>query len=115
MKTQARKTTLADWNAEGAALFGPDQTAWRFVCPCCGHIAAMTDWQAAGAPSDAVGFSCVGRWTAAPRRAFGKGPGPCDYAGGGLFGLNPVSVVTPEGSAVAVFEFARDTPEGGAR
>ncbi|MBA9071867.1 hypothetical protein FHR71_005660, partial [Methylobacterium sp. RAS18] len=32
--------------------------------------------------------------------------GPCNYAGGGLFKLNPVIVTGPDGSEHAMFDFA---------
>lgn len=84
--------THAEFFGEATRRFGPDQHDWRFVCPCCGHEARAADWLAAGAPQSAIGFSCVGRWSGAPRDAFGEGPGPCNYAGGGLFELNPMDV-----------------------
>lgn len=98
------KFTHEQWEAEGTRRFGPDQMAWRFVCPVCGHIASVADYKAAGAPVGAVAFSCIGRYLPNPREAFGgKGPGPCNYTGGGLFGLNPVAI---EGRASNVFAFA---------
>ena len=101
------KMTLAEWREEGKRRFGPDQLQWRFICPSCGHIASTQDWKDAGAPVEAVAFSCVGRWSGALRRAFnGHGKGPCDYAGGGLFGLNPVQVIVDGGAVRATFEFA---------
>lgn len=108
--------TVAEWRAEGVRLFGEDMFAWRFVCPCCGHVAKVADWRDAGAPEGAVAFSCVGRWTGG-----GTGAGffvaregdpqkaptvPCNYAGGGLFGLNPVEVIDPDGIHRHVFAFA---------
>lgn len=85
--------TRDEWQAEGERRFGPDLITWRFVCPVCGHVATPRDWQEAGAPQTAVAFSCVGRWSLRNRPALGgSGPGPCDYAGGGLFRLNPVEV-----------------------
>lgn len=84
--------TLGEWHADGVRRFGPDEMAWRFVCPACGHVATTADWKAAGAPETTVAFSCVGRWAGEKREAFGDGPGPCNYAGGGLIGLNPVAV-----------------------
>jgi hypothetical protein len=82
-----------EWVADGVRRFGADRFTWPFVCPACGHVATATDWRRAGAPDSAIAFSCIGRWLAAkPRDAFEKGPGPCDYAGGGLIGLNPVEV-----------------------
>jgi len=85
--------THAEWMAKGTELFGSDQMNWKFVCPCCGFIQTAEDYKAAGASSDAVAFSCVGRWAGSKREALGaKGKGPCNYAGGGLFRLNPVLV-----------------------
>lgn len=97
------------WVAEGTRLFGEDQLNWRFICPSCGHIAAVRDWKDAGAPVSAVAFSCVGRWCgddeSTAKAAFKKAGGPCNYAGGGLMGLNPVAVDAP-GGLMHVFQFA---------
>jgi hypothetical protein len=87
-----RTLTHEEWVAEGTRLFGPDTMQWRFVCPVCGYIATGNEWLAAGAPAGAIGFSCVGRWTGGRGAFEGNGPGPCNYAGGGLFHLNPVRV-----------------------
>jgi len=93
------------WRAEAVRLFGPDPMAWRFECPVCHHIASLKDWMDAGAPESAAAFSCLGRWTGADRQAFGGGKkkGPCNYAGGGLFKLNPVAIT---GVPHNVFAFA---------
>ena len=112
-RTRASVTQDA-WVAAGRERYGDDQDAWRFRCPSCGHVAAVSDWRAAGAPMGAVAFSCVGRWdesvTAerAAANAFKGRGGPCNYAGGGLFGLNPVDVDGHD-----VFDFA-DRPLAGA-
>ena len=95
----------AEWHAEGVRLFGDDEMQWRFECPACGHVATVQDYKDAGASVEAVAFSCVGRWMENPRDAFGEGEGPCNYAGGGLIGLNPVII---EGRAGRVFDFAVD-------
>ena len=90
--------TRDDWEAEGVRRFGEDRMRWAFVCPICGHVATVRDYKDAGAPGGAVGFSCVGRWSREKRQAFGgvgageERPGPCDYAGGGLFMMNPLEV-----------------------
>lgn len=84
--------TVDEWRAEALRLFGPDEMKWRFKCPACGHEASVQDWKDAGASSKQVAFSCVGRHMEDPRDAFSRGPGPCNYAGGGLFGLNPMKV-----------------------
>ena len=105
-KSPSRKLTHAEWTAEAEKRFGTGAMKWRFVCPVCGHVATVQDWKDAGAQEGAVAFSCVGRWAESPRKAFGGDgkPGPCDYTGGGLFRLNPVTV-TYEGIEHQVFEF----------
>lgn len=94
----AEKLTFETWRAEGERRFGPDRLQWRFVCPCCGHVASAKEWVDAGGER-MVAFSCIGRVTGAKREAFDryKRPGPCNYAGGGLFALNPVTVLDPDG------------------
>jgi hypothetical protein len=100
-----REVDVADWDREGIALFGEDRKAWRFVCPSCGHIAKASDWKEAGAPPGSAAFSCVGRWLPQCEEAFTK-RGPCNYAGGGLFAINPVRVRFPDGKTIDAFEFA---------
>jgi predicted RNA-binding Zn-ribbon protein involved in translation (DUF1610 family) len=97
--------TEEEWNAEGVRLFGEDRMGWRFACPSCGHVASVRDWRDAGAPENAVAFSCVGRWTGAKAEIFDK-KGPCNYAGGGLFQLNPTKVTRADGGESSVFAFA---------
>lgn len=97
-----------EWLAEGEALFGPDKMKWKFVCPSCGHIATVKDWRDAGAPTGAVAFSCVGRFTGSKRQLGDKTGGPCNYTGGGLFKLNPIEVVGSEDEIYTVFDFARE-------
>lgn len=109
-QTPRRSLNRVQWVQEAEARFGPDPKRWAFKCPVCGHVATLQDWKDAGAPETAAMFSCVGRWLPGGGEAFGKSrtTGPCNYAGGGLFRLNPVSV--NDGEAVhQVFEFA--TPE----
>ena len=105
------RMTLDEWRARGVELFGEDMMDWQFVCPACGHVASGRDWKDAGAREGEIAYSCIGRRTENPRPAFGKGPGPCDYAGGGLIGLNPVTVVVNEKKTLDVFAFA--APGGG--
>ena len=106
-KGEVETMTYDEWKAEAERRFGKDSMKWRFVCPVCGHIASVEDWKKAGAPATAVAFSCVGRWIEGSKEAFTKdGKGPCTYAGGGLFQLNPVDVVFPDGKTVGAFAFA---------
>lgn len=103
--------TKAEWEAKGQRLFGPNQLDWKFVCPCCGHVASIADWRAAGAEVAAAAFSCVGRWIEGSAEAFvNKGKGPCTYAGGGLFRLNPIEVMEDNGKVHEMFAFAEVQP-----
>ena len=106
--------TLDEWRKKAAELFGEDHMKWRFVCPVCEYVATVEDWKKAGAPVNSAGFSCVGRWAGVnPETEKGdigpngiKGKGPCNYAGGGLFKLNPVTVIDPDGHKMNCFAFA---------
>ncbi len=106
--------TLADWRKQATELFGEDFLKWKFKCPVCEHVATVQDYKTAGAPVNSAGFSCVGRWAGVnPDTEKGdigpngiKGKGPCNYAGGGLFKLTPVTVVDPDGHEMQCFEFA---------
>lgn len=99
----AVKMTLEEWHAKGVSLFGEDEWKWKFKCPACKHVASVKDYLDAGAPENAVAFSCVGRWLHEKSDAFSNKPGPCNYAGGGLIGLNPVEI---EGRTGRLFDFA---------
>jgi hypothetical protein len=105
--------TYDEWVVEGTRRFGADRMQWRFVCPSCGYVASGQDWKDAGAPEGAIGYSCVGRYTGSEKKLFDRSGGPCDYAGGGLIGLNPVRVAVG-GKAYDVFAFAGEEGEEGA-
>jgi hypothetical protein len=107
------RMTREQWIAAGKSRYGADRMQWRFRCPSCGHIATPQDYRAAGAPQTAVGFSCVGRWSGAASEAFSDASGPCNYAGGGLFRINPLLVTDGE-QEWQMFDFAEPF-EGEAR
>lgn len=102
---EAIRLTHDEWIAEAEMRFGPDAMKWQFECPACHHIASVQDYKDAGCPEDVVAFSCIGRWMPIRRDAFKSGEGPCNYAGGGLFKLNPVTVVK-DGIEHSVMKFA---------
>jgi hypothetical protein len=107
-----RTITHEEWMTEAKSRFGNDAMKWSFECPVCKHIAAVKDWHDAKAPEGAIAFSCVGRYVGGKvRNAFEEeGKGPCNYAGGGLFALNPVTVTGGPGGDHHVFEFASTKP-----
>ena len=98
--------TRIQWVERATELFGRDSNEWKFKCPSCGHVARIIDWRDAGAPDGALAFSCIGRFTGSRKEIFNKTGGPCNYAGGGLFQLNPVSVIDEDGCEHKVFDFA---------
>ena len=112
LKSAMRKLTYTEWRSEGERRFGADHMGWRFRCPSCQAVVTPADYKAAGAPDSAVAFSCVGRWMPEAQARIGEsGKGFCNYAGGGLFKLNPVTVTDPEGREHQVFEFAESKQE----
>lgn len=103
-----RTLTRQEWEAEGERRFGKNKMDWKFVCPVCGHVASVRDYQAAGAPEGAVGFSCVGRYLKESPGVFLENKAsPCNYAGGGLFRMNPVLIVDKDAdNEHTYFDFA---------
>jgi hypothetical protein len=88
--------SAGEWRAEGHRRFGPHLNNWRFICPSCGHEAAVYDWKKAGAPEGAIAYSCVGNFIfeeelQSARSRSNSDTGPCNWTGGG-----PVRVVTPD-------------------
>ena len=103
-----RRITKEAWVAEARARFGNDPMQWAFVCPSCGWVATIQEWKDADAMNQAA-FSCIGRAIGSAKE-LGADRGPCNYAGGGLFRLNPVSVIEESGFERETFEFA-DAPK----
>lgn len=110
---EIRKVTQDQWEAEGKRRFGNDWMKWKFICSVCKHVASIQDWKDVGASEGEVAFSCVGRHMEKQAKKFGhkeKGDpdSPCDYAGGGLFRLNPIHVEyrDEEGTIRQCFDFA---------
>ena len=102
--------TQEEWRAEAVRRFGEDHKQWKFVCPVCKYVQSVQDYLDANAPQGAIGFSCVGRYIEGEaKQAFDvsvKEEGPCNYAGGGLFRLNPITVILPDESEHQAFDFA---------
>ena len=100
--------TFAEWKIEGERKFGSDTAKWAFECPACHFVQTVEMCRAAGVPEASIGFSCIGRWSGAKREAFTpkQTNGPCNYAGGGLFRINPVRVEFPDGMVMDAFAFA---------
>lgn len=97
---------IKEWHEEARKRYGKNQLDWKFQCPACKHVASIRDYKEVDGLGGAA-FSCIGRWLPEKRGAFeGKGKGPCNYAGGGLFGLNPIPVKLEDERIENVFDFA---------
>lgn len=110
------------WRAEAVRLFGVSPRGWRFRCPICGHVASLEAWRDAMAAKHPDGdellwrsaaqtrapVECLGRLVGGRSAMSGTGPGPCDYAGYGLFRIGLVTVHERE-TSFDVFPF--DNPE----
>jgi len=117
------KLTYLEWLKESEKRYPDGNIA--FTCPVCKHRQTISDYKAVNAPEGTIGFSCIGRFIDGCRNAFGgpgagtERPGPCDYAGGGLFPLNPITVIckNSDGSEeeIRIFDFADDPLKGSPR
>src|SRR5579862_1076953 len=102
--------THEEWLKEGEKLFGKQARHWRFVCPSCGNVATAAEFLPfkKGDVREAcisVTIECIGRYTGA-RGAFDPAKfKPCNYAGYGLFRINPVRVEM-DGHEIHCFAFA---------
>lgn len=88
-----------EWEKKGIELFGEDRTAWRFVCPSCGHVASINDAKEKYPEIKGRGWSppseCVGRYL--------KDLG-CDWCAYGLF-HGPLAIETEDGEVIFAFDF----------
>lgn len=102
------RVSESEWRAAAIDRYGEKPSAWKFRCPVCKHVAAVEDWETAKAPEGAIAFSCIGRYLPGEANdAFArKQKAPCNYAGGGLFKLNPITVVDSAGREHSMFDFA---------
>lgn len=103
--------TFEEWKNKGKDMFGTaDRKKWKFKCPSCGFIQTFEDFIKAGATEDEaygmIGFSCVGRVMKEKGQFLKDNKQPCNYAGGGLIGLNPLTITTPDGEKHKFFNFA---------
>jgi hypothetical protein len=94
-----------DWIKKAKDLYGENSDNWEFVCPVCKIKTKAKEWREAK-QEGMLAFSCIGRAVGAKINAFEEGKGPCNYAGGGLFALNPIKIVKDDGSSMNVFDFS---------
>lgn len=106
--------TYEQWHAKGVERYGNDMKTWRFTCPMCKKDTIAQEWIDHKADKQ-IGVSCIGRQYDKKQSAFftkNIKPIGCDYAGYGLFKMNPihVEITTDEGSKeiVDAFDFTVD-------
>jgi hypothetical protein len=91
------KLTYEEWKQEGIKRYGEDKRNWKFKCPNCGHVQTFNDFLKEGCSEDdaqgMIGFSCIGRIMKECKGELFNKKSPCNYAGGGLFRLNPIMIV----------------------
>jgi len=127
---EPRRVHLDVWQGEGRRLYGDNVATWKFRCPSCGHVQTAMDFKSYGVPIRSIdtrlAFSCIGRSIAELHPAlpvaemWGTDLGyGCNYAGGGLFRINPTVIVfgiakeTGEEATRPVFDWADPLPTGG--
>lgn len=90
------------WLAKGRELFGADYENWKFVCPACKKVRAVSDYEPykdKGATPDSAATECLGRYTGGR-----NGPDKCDWAAYGLF-AGPSFVTNDNGKRIPCFMF----------
>ncbi len=112
-ETEIKTMTKEEWVLEGEKLFGLDMFDWKFVCPSCGHVQSVRDFETykndGTTPSTAY-FNCIGRYSGFMHVSIGTKPGPCNYTSGGLFNLNTI-IVIDDGVGHSVFDFYRGSSD----
>jgi len=97
--------TSREWVNKGVELFGTkDKTKWKFKCPSCGVSTIGQEWVDVKAEGH-FAFSCIGRSIESKGDFLKNNKQPCNYAGGGLFKLNPVTIEHEDGEKSGAFAF----------
>ena len=106
-----------EWLEKAKKLYGENPGDWKFKCPICHTIQTAKDFVNAGLSkeeaSTSIAQECIGRYLPEKQKAFGdrkkdkfvKGV-PCNYAGYGLFKLNPIEIIMDDGTKYQAFDFA---------
>jgi hypothetical protein len=111
--------THEEWLEKAKRLYGDNAGDWKFKCPVCETVQTVKDFFNAGLSreesSASIANECIGRYLPEKQKAIGekkviKGK-PCNYAGYGLFNLNPVEVLMNDGRKITAFDFADEEPD----
>jgi len=107
--TKTIKMTGEEWVKKGEKLYGKDRKEWKFKCPACGYVQSFRDFEPHMDKEEIykyIAFSCIGRFDGHGDNTMFRGKQPCNYAGGGLFAINPVHITDDEGNEYHRFDFA---------
>lgn len=91
--------TFNDWVAEGEKRFGKEKLDWKFVCPNCGHVQTMRDFQNADIDPQRAYQVCASRYNIG-------GKSTCKWSAGGLFCKEGQWVISQDYTPVLIFSFA---------
>lgn len=106
MKNRIR-IAIKEWKEEAVKRYGEDRMEWVFKCPSCGVHTKYKEWVEDENGVNMIAFSCIGRIRDKKYNAFSSDKKqPCNYAGGGLFRINPIVIIDDEGIEHELFDFA---------
>lgn len=90
---------VAEYEAKGRELFGPDPHSWQFVCPACGNAASVDMARKRWPELKGCGWrpwsECIGRYT---------NRGGCNWAAYGLF-CGPLKIRRDDNEITYAFDF----------
>lgn len=106
LKGDQKVIKIADWLKELRSRFGEDDEEWKFVCPSCGHVQSVADFNAIGVDGNKAYYECISRYKYIDGKTNKKA---CKYTLCGLFVLDHDTVINNEFLPVNVFKMA-DAP-----
>lgn len=106
LKGDQKVIKFADWLKELRSRFGEDDEDWKFVCPSCGHVQSVADFNAIGVDGNKAYYECISRYKNIDGKNNKKA---CKYTLCGLFVLDHDMVINNEFLPVNVFKMA-DVP-----
>jgi hypothetical protein len=114
-RIKTREYTCDEWVEKGKKLFGDDRNKWTFVCPACGNVQTIKDFDNIGCVSELAWCHCIGRHDGINMNTvMGQGK-PCNYTANGLFYIGHTIVITVDADGtthnVGVFDYYGDDHE----
>lgn len=100
IKGEVKVMTMEEWNSMLRDKFGDNFSDWKFVCPVCGRVQSVGDFERHGIDSNLAYQHCLGRHVSIGK----KGEKDCNYTIHGLFCLAKTMVINDKCIPVPVFE-----------